>query len=148
MFCEYIDSPVGVWIVQANDTGICGMSLYSKPVEGRPNEQTASARIALADYFQDKKPIVIPHLSLKGTPLQIAVWTALQHIPLGKTASYQDIAKAIGKPKAYRAVGTAIGQNPIPLIIPCHRVIRANGELGQFGLGENVKKWLLDWEAS
>jgi len=85
-------------------------------------------------------------LDFKGTSFQKKVWSALAKIPYGQTRSYQDIAKAIGHPKAFRAVGNANGQNPIPLIVPCHRVIESNGGLGGFGHGIKVKKRLLDLE--
>jgi len=85
-------------------------------------------------------------LDLRGTPFQKKVWSALAKIPYGKTRSYQDVARAIGHPKAFRAVGNANGNNPIPLIIPCHRVIETNGGLGGFGHGLKVKRLLLDFE--
>lgn len=85
-------------------------------------------------------------LDLRGTPFQKKVWSALTKIPYGETRSYQDVARAIGHPKAFRAVGNANGNNPIPLIIPCHRVIESNGGLGGFGHGLKVKKELLDFE--
>jgi len=87
-------------------------------------------------------------LDLKGTPFQKKVWSALTKIPYGQTRSYQDIARAIGHPKAFRAVGNANGSNPAPLIVPCHRVIESNGGLGGFGHGLKVKKQLLDFEKS
>jgi len=85
-------------------------------------------------------------MDLKGTSFQKKVWTALSKIPYGQTRSYKEIGRAIGHPKAFRAVGNANGQNSIPLIIPCHRVIESNGGLGGFGHGVNVKKQLLDFE--
>ena len=85
-------------------------------------------------------------LDFKGTPFQKKVWSALSKIPYGQTRSYQDIAKSIGHPKAFRAVGNANGQNSIPLIVPCHRVIESSGGLGGFGHGIKVKKRLLDLE--
>jgi methylated-DNA-[protein]-cysteine S-methyltransferase len=85
-------------------------------------------------------------LDFKGTPFQKRVWSALARIPYGQTRSYKEIAKAIGHPKAFRAVGNANGQNSIPLIVPCHRVIKNNGGLGGFGHGTEVKKRLLDFE--
>ena len=85
-------------------------------------------------------------LDLEGTPFQKKVWSALAKIPYGQTRSYRDIAKAIGHPKAFRAVGNANGQNSIPLIVPCHRVVESNGGLGGFGHGVKVKKQLLDFE--
>jgi O-6-methylguanine DNA methyltransferase len=85
-------------------------------------------------------------LDFRGTPFQRKVWSALARIPYGRTRSYGDIAQAIGRPKAFRAVGNANGRNSIPLIIPCHRVIESNGGLGGFGHGLRVKKRLLDFE--
>ena len=85
-------------------------------------------------------------LDFKGTPFQKKVWSALAKIPYGQTRSYKEIARAIGHSKALRAVGNANGQNSIPLIIPCHRVIESNGGLGGFGHGIEVKRRLLDFE--
>ncbi len=85
-------------------------------------------------------------LDFKGTPFQKKVWSALAKIPYGQTSSYKEIAKAIGHPTAFRAVGNANGRNSIPLIIPCHRVIENNGGLGGFGHGIGVKKRLLELE--
>lgn len=87
-------------------------------------------------------------LDFEGTSFQRKVWSALAKIPYGQTRSYQEIAKSIGHPKAFRAVGNANGQNSIPLIVPCHRVIESNGGLGGFGHGIEVKKRLLNLEKS
>jgi len=85
-------------------------------------------------------------LDLRGTSFQRKVWSALIKIPYGQTQSYKEVAQAIGHPKAFRAVGNANGQNSIPLIIPCHRVIESNGGLGGFGHGVRVKRQLLNFE--
>lgn len=85
-------------------------------------------------------------LDLKGTAFQLQVWQELRNIPLGETISYQELARRLGKPQAARAVGQACGANPIPLIVPCHRVIAANGSLGGYSSGLTRKKWLLDHE--
>jgi O-6-methylguanine DNA methyltransferase len=85
-------------------------------------------------------------LDFKGTPFQEKVWSALAKISYGQTRSYKEIARVIGHPRAFRAVGNANGKNSIPLIIPCHRVIESNGGLGGFGHGLKVKKQLLDLE--
>jgi O-6-methylguanine DNA methyltransferase len=85
-------------------------------------------------------------LDLKGTPFQKKVWSALGKISYGQTRSYKEMAQTIGHPKAFRAVGNANGQNSIPLIVPCHRVIESNGGLGGFGHGIQVKRRLLDFE--
>jgi len=85
-------------------------------------------------------------LDMRGTSFEKKVWLALKRIPYGKTRSYKDVAKNIGHPKAFRAVGNANGSNSIPLIVPCHRVIESDGGLGGFGHGLKVKKRLLDLE--
>jgi O-6-methylguanine DNA methyltransferase len=85
-------------------------------------------------------------LDFKGTPFQKKVWSALAKIPYGQTRSYKEIARTIGYPKAFRAVGNANGRNSIPLIIPCHRVIENNGGLGGYGHGIGVKRRLLELE--
>ena len=85
-------------------------------------------------------------LDLNGTRFQKKVWLALVKIPYGQTRSYKEVAQAVGHPRAFRAVGNANGRNPIPLIIPCHRVVESNGGLGGFGYGVKVKKKLLDFE--
>ena len=87
-------------------------------------------------------------LDFRGTRFEKKVWSELRKIPYGQTRSYKEIARAIGHPKAFRAVGNANGKNPLSLIIPCHRVIESNGGLGGFGHGIKVKKQLLDFEKS
>ncbi len=101
----------------------------------------------LEEYFAGtRKQFDIP-LALRGTPFQLEVWHALQQIPYGETRTYAGIAHAIGRPTATRAVGAANGANPIPIIVPCHRVIGSNGSLTGFGGGIDVKRRLLDLEA-
>jgi methylated-DNA-[protein]-cysteine S-methyltransferase len=87
-----------------------------------------------------------PRLAPSGTPFQLGVWRALQDIPYGTTATYRDVASAIGNPKSTRAVGMANNRNPIALLIPCHRVIGADGSLTGYGGGLEMKAWLLDHE--
>ena len=83
---------------------------------------------------------------LQGSPFDMKVWEALQRIPLGETRSYQDIAHQVGNPKGCRAIGGANRRNPVPLLIPCHRVIKKDGGLGGFSSGTEIKKWLLHFE--
>ena len=112
----------------------------------RDDRKNQKALSQLEKYLKGKLRCFDCKLDMKGTPFQKKVWSALARIPYGETRSYQDIARAIGHPKAFRAVGNANGNNPIPLIIPCHRVIESNGGLGGFGHGLKVKKELLDFE--
>jgi len=112
----------------------------------RDDRKNQKALIQLKKYLEGKLQRFDCKLDIRGTPFQKKVWSAIVKIPYGKTRSYKDIAHAIGHPKAFRAVGNANGSNPIPLIVPCHRVIESNGALGGFGHGLKVKKQLLDFE--
>jgi methylated-DNA-[protein]-cysteine S-methyltransferase len=100
----------------------------------------------LDDYLSGKRINIDFKMKPKGTPFQEKVWDALKEIPYGETRSYKDIAFRIGKEKACRAVGGAINKNPIPIFIPCHRVIGSNGSLVGFALGLKMKQQLLDIE--
>jgi AraC family transcriptional regulator of adaptative response/methylated-DNA-[protein]-cysteine methyltransferase len=99
------------------------------------------------DFSADQEPASL-HLYVRGTNFQIKVWEALLRIPLGSAVTYEDIAVHIGMPRAARAVGNAVGQNPIPFLIPCHRVIRKLGDFGNYGGGPARKKAILGWEAA
>lgn len=101
----------------------------------------------LEEYFRGSRFSFTIPMELYGTPFQLTVWSALRAIPYGTTLSYGDIAKKIGRPKAARAVGQAVGSNPLGIIIPCHRVIGKNGRLTGFGGGLKIKEWLLNFEA-
>ncbi len=107
----------------------------------------ANAVQQLDEYFAGKRKEFHLKLNPSGTTFQLDVLQALRHIPYGRTVTYQDIANDIGNPKAVRAVGAANGRNPIPIIIPCHRVIGANGSLTGFGGGLATKQFLLNLEA-
>ncbi len=100
----------------------------------------------LNEYFAgERKRFDLP-IDLNGTAFHMQVWRYLQTIPYGHTVSYQSVARAIGHPRASRAVGSACKSNPIPILIPCHRVIRSDGNLGQYGGGAQKKRWLVDFE--
>ena len=102
----------------------------------------------LDEYFKGKRQKFSVPLLLDGTEFQKAVWRQLEKIPFGQTASYGDVARAIGNPRAFRAVGNANNKNNIPIIIPCHRVIGSDGKMVGFGSGIWRKEWLLDHEES
>ena len=112
----------------------------------RDNRQNRNVVNQLKKYLKGELKRFACKLDFKGTPFQKKVWSALAKIPYGQTRSYKEIARAIGHPKAFRAVGNANGENSIPLILPCHRVIESNGGLGGFGHGVRIKKRLLDFE--
>ena len=103
---------------------------------------------ALFIFTQDWNRLKEIKLHLKGTDFQIKVWNALLKIPAGSLATYADVAARINNPKACRAVGTAIGENPVAFLIPCHRVIRSSGEFGNYHWGEVRKTAMIGWEAA
>jgi methylated-DNA-[protein]-cysteine S-methyltransferase len=100
----------------------------------------------LAEYFEGRRTDFDLPLDLSGTPFQLRVWAELQRIPYGETISYSELAARVGSPGAFRAVGAANGRNPVPIIVPCHRVIAADGALQGFGAGLEAKRILLDLE--
>jgi len=109
-------------------------------------EKTADLRRQLEEYFAGKRQSFDLRLAPEGTEFQRQVWAALEELPFGTTTSYGVLARDIGRPKASRAVGAANGANPIPIVVPCHRVIGANGSLTGFGGGLKSKKVLLELE--
>jgi methylated-DNA-[protein]-cysteine S-methyltransferase len=146
-----IDTPIGRLALTASPRGLTRIDLAVDGANvGRAEENAESmahlrvAERALRAYFTGapeafREVIVAP----EGTDFQRTVWSALRTIPEGTTLSYRDLAKRIGKPDAVRAVGLANGRNPIPIVVPCHRVIGADRSLTGFGLGVPVKAWLL-----
>ena len=104
------------------------------------------AKRQLAEYLRGQRTQFDLRLNLEGTPFQLAVWKALAEIPFGETRSYGDIAREVGRPRAVRAVGLANGRNPVPIVVPCHRVIGSTGTLVGYGGGLRVKQALLDLE--
>ena len=114
--------------------------------QGRTNEMTRWAVKELEEYFQGKRKVFTVPCVPKGTDFQKRVWEALIQIPYGETRTYKEIAAAAGNPKASRAVGMANNRNPIPIIIPCHRVIGTNGSLTGYAGGLKVKEYLLKLE--
>lgn len=115
-------------------------------VEDRRDSLILETEKQLQEYFQNKRSAFNLPLDLMGTPFQRSVWEQLKQIPYGSTWSYRDIATKIKNPLAVRAVGTAIGRNPISIIVPCHRVIGSNGSLTGFAGGLDRKQFLLELE--
>jgi methylated-DNA-[protein]-cysteine S-methyltransferase len=135
-----------------SDMGLRGIHFrVSEPVDGERNDSSPVARETarqLEAYFAGRLRRFDLKLDLQGTPFQKRVWRELEGIPYGETRSYSQIADAIGSPKAVRAVGAANGANPIPIVIPCHRVIGAGGKLVGYGGGLPLKKRLLTLEGA
>ncbi len=151
-----LKTPIGVLRLAASEDGLVAVVF---PGEKKKREfpdtrgsDAARAHLghavkALEEYFAGKRTDFGDlTLAPKGTDFQLGVWRALQKIPFGATRSYADIARIIGNPNAVRAVGLANGKNPLPVIVPCHRVIGSNGTLTGFGGGLPTKKWLLTHE--
>jgi methylated-DNA-[protein]-cysteine S-methyltransferase len=149
-----IDTPIGALNAVVDEQGRLlelGFDKLQRPAL-RPSGPVAIAAGAsdlerqLAEYFSGKRQAFELELAPRGTAFQLAVWNALRDIRYGDTISYSELARRIGKPAAVRAVGAANGANPIPVIIPCHRVIGANGSLTGYGGGIERKQWLLALE--
>jgi len=154
MYYCYLESPIGDLLLAGDEDGLSLVGFPQGKMRHDPepdwiyNEKSfTAARQQLAEYFAgDRKDFSLP-LHLSGTEFQVQVLEELQRIPYGETTSYGDIAARIGRPKAVRAVGAANGRNPIPIIIPCHRVIGSTGNLTGFGGGLDTKEALLRLEA-
>jgi methylated-DNA-[protein]-cysteine S-methyltransferase len=141
-------SEIGFLEVVGNQKGILAINLGAEEFESDHDlpAPVAECLRQLDEYFRGLRQKFSIPLLLEGTDFQKAVWRQLQKIPFGRTASYGDVARAVGSPKAFRAVGNANNKNPVPLIIPCHRVIGSDGKLVGFGGGIWRKEWLLNHE--
>ena len=149
----YFDSPIGPLLLAGAGTKlqVLGfptgrMALREQAGWQRDTSAFADVRKQLAEYFAGTRRDFELELAPQGTPFQLAVWRQLRTIPFGQTCSYGDIARALAKPLAVRAVGAANGRNPLPIIVPCHRVIGADGSLTGFGGGLPTKEFLLGLE--
>jgi methylated-DNA-[protein]-cysteine S-methyltransferase len=150
---EDADSPLGSFLLAGDGRTVVRVSLPGQwAKEEVPVTWTyapgsmAPATHQLAAYFDGTRRDFDLDFAPSGTPFQLGVWRALRDIPYGTTATYRDVASAIGNPKSTRAVGMANNRNPIALLIPCHRVIGADGSLTGYGGGLEMKAWLLDHE--
>jgi methylated-DNA-[protein]-cysteine S-methyltransferase len=141
-------SEIGPFEIVGNEKGILTIKFNTKPVKTNRKLPPCMRECMrqMDEYFNGRRKKFNLPLLLNGTDFQKAVWRQLEKIPFGRTASYGDVARAIDRPKAFRAVGNANNKNPIPLIIPCHRVIGSDGKLVGFGGGIWRKEWLLDHE--
>jgi methylated-DNA-[protein]-cysteine S-methyltransferase len=147
-FKAYYLSPIGPLEVSGTSEGIVSVTFVKTrlPNDRKLPECVKEGIRQLEEYFKGARKNFSLKLLLQGTPFQKLVWQRLKKIPYGKLASYGEVARAIGKPNAYRAVGNANNKNPIAIIIPCHRVIGSDGTLVGYGGGLWRKEWLLDHE--
>jgi methylated-DNA-[protein]-cysteine S-methyltransferase len=152
-----LDSPIGPLTAVAVGGSLCGLYMdlqRHRPAQetfGHPADDTSAAPFGavaeqLKAYFDGELTEFDVPISMLGTPFQRRVWAALQEIPYGETVSYGELAAEIGNPSASRAVGLANGRNPISVIVPCHRVVGAGGDLTGYGGGLERKRYLLDFE--
>jgi methylated-DNA-[protein]-cysteine S-methyltransferase len=149
----YLESMVGRLLVAGDEHGLRyisfmkGKNRITPEMDWREDRPYLGEAIRQLDlYFQGRLKQFTLKLAARGTPFQLSVLRALQEVPYGETVSYGELAKRIGKPNASRAVGAANARNPLPIVIPCHRVIGSDGSLVGFGGGLEVKKKLLDLE--
>jgi len=159
MYYVDIQSPLGIIWVAGTDKGIYKIELNKtensflkilESVDKLEFEYTREKFRALEEmlerYFEGTPTSFNVPLDLRGTDFQIAIWKSIFRIPYGRLSTYRALAEDVGRPKAVRAAGNAIGNNPLAIIIPCHRVIRSDGTLGGYGLGLKVKRYLLGLE--
>ena len=160
IFWGWFDSPFGPAIVMGTDKGICGMG-FAGEMGAEAAMTDLTRRWPKATFVEDAatlRPWVLAAfgasaaeatpLYLIGAPFQIKVWEALMRVPSGQVTTYSEIAGAVGHPAAVRAVGTAVGRNPISFLIPCHRALRRDGGLGGYHWGLPVKRAILAWEGA
>jgi AraC family transcriptional regulator of adaptative response/methylated-DNA-[protein]-cysteine methyltransferase len=157
---NFYESPFGKIITASTEKGICYMAFeensekaFRDLVNRFPNasfheKQDDFQRNALSIFNKDWKKLSTIKLHLKGTDFQLKVWESLLKIPMGKLSTYGNLANDIGNPKASRAVGTAIGSNPVAFLIPCHRVIQSSGKIGGYMWGSDRKQLMIGWESS
>jgi methylated-DNA-[protein]-cysteine S-methyltransferase len=145
-----MDSPIGELLLVAGDAGlrVIRFAGAAPRPEWKPDDGGILGEAArqLRAYFARELTEFDLRLDPRGTPFQLAVWSALCEIPFGRSASYGDVARRIGKASAVRAVGAANGQNPLPIVVPCHRVIGSDGSLTGYGGGLPIKEFLLRLE--
>ena len=157
---SFAESPFGNLLVASTQKGICHMSFADDEEQALINLKKQfpnAAHSQMVDLIQQNVLHIFTHgwnkpdhikLHLKGTPFQLKVWEALLKIPAGKLSTYKSVAQDIRNPNALRAVGSAVGQNPVAFIIPCHRVIQSSGDFGHYHWGTTRKTAMIGWEAS
>lgn len=147
-FCQYLPTPIGTLEIQADEYSLLKIGFVDQQQLTRANAVTEQAHQQLSEYLLGQRRVFTLPLGALGTPFQQQVWQLLNKLPYGQTCSYQYIANQLGNPGAVRAVGAANGKNPLAIVVPCHRVIGANGSLTGYAGGLKRKSWLLELESS
>ena len=142
------DTPVGPMALEGTEEGLTALYLPNCPMEpaGKENPLLTRGRKELLEYFEGKRQTFDLPLNPQGTPFQRKVWSALSDIPYGQAITYGELARRVGCPKGSRAVGQANHRNPLPILLPCHRVVGTGGTLTGYGGGLELKEWLLRLE--
>ena len=147
LYYSYFESPIGLVEIVGTPTAITALNFADeRRQDAVTHPNVCQVKQQVAEYFGGKRREFDIRLTLSGTEFQQQVWQRLQTVPYGHTASYQDIARGIGRPAAVRAVGAANGRNPVAIIVPCHRIIGKKGHLVGYGSGLWRKEWLLKHE--
>ena len=145
---DVVDTPIGPLTLEASDHGLQAIRFPGAQATcDRDPEALEAAAAQLREYFAGERTAFDLDLDLAGTPLQRAVWERLQAIPYGETVTYTELAHAVGRPNAVRAVAAAVGRTPVPVVVPCHRVVGADGSLTGYAGGLERKRALLDLES-
>jgi len=154
IYYSYLETPLGDLLIQGDGRFVTGIYMPEHkgwrgpdPAWQQSDAPFAEVREQLAEYFAGHRRWFDVSFRLTGTPFQQRVWQELLSIPYGHTITYAELAERVGKPTASRAVGNANGRNPISILVPCHRVIGADGKLTGYAGGVERKRWLLNWEA-
>ncbi|MDE3090569.1 MAG: methylated-DNA--[protein]-cysteine S-methyltransferase [Chloroflexota bacterium] len=149
MLTTYYRSPIGILEITGSQQGIASIDFVVDAIEnGGTPPALQDCVLQLDEYFAGERKEFSLKLDLQGTEFQRKVWRELQRISFGKTVSYLDVAVVVGTRESTRAVGRANGQNPIAIVVPCHRVIGSDGSLTGYGGGLWRKRWLLDFESN
>ncbi len=147
---DTLASPIGTIYIIFDEMGVHRICLsgdsFRRDFAGLKPAEQPIARRQLREYFLGERRTFELPLLVYGTDFQSSVWRTLRTIPYGETRSYGWVAEQIDKPEAVRAVGTAAGDNPVPIVIPCHRVVKSNGDIGGYSAGVEKKRWLLEHE--
>lgn len=144
----HVDTPIGRLGLVASERGLARVLWDGERGAGGDPAVLAVAAAQLSEYFAGMRQEFDLPLDLDGTAFQRRAWTALAKIPYGETRSYGEQARRLGVPRAARAIGAANGANPLPIVLPCHRLVGADGSLTGFGDGLETKRWLLEFEAT